>query len=637
MINEFVYCPRLFYYEVVDRVFVPNADTLHGAWEHRRVDGGKGDLPGAAATPSAGSYAVKKRRGKQANPADQASEPVVETIHSRSVQLGSERLGVTAKLDLVETILEAGGTAAMTSPVEYKSGKPRLGEDGAEMWDADKVQLGLQMWLLRENGYTCEEGVLYYKETRQRVRLPWSAELEQWLAEQVRGARDCAAGPRPAPLVDSPKCPRCSLAPVCLPDETNWLLERLGPGEQMAPMADVKPVIPGANPKHGPPPQPPRPPGEARALSGKLPRSAEGEGLFRRDKPRPLLAALDERRAVYFNSPGTYIGIRDRVLVPKEKDKSLDPIRLQDVNHLALFGNVQLSTQAVQTLVAEEIPITYFSGGGYFYAITLGHGLKNVMTRIEQFRAAADPLTSLALAKKFVAGKIRNHRTQLMRNHLEAPTPVLLRLKRAVTDVESAAHPQELLGMEGAAAALYFEHFGGMVKPRKAEPAEPGEAPPETWNFDFRGRNRRPPKDPVNALLSLAYSLLAKDFTVAAFGVGFDPYVGFYHQPRFGRPALALDMMEEFRALVAESAVLTAINNGSVTARDFVSAGDAVNLTPGGRRNFFEVYERRVNTVIKHPVFGYEVSYRRAFELQYRLLARALCGELADYVPFTTR
>ena len=140
-----------------------------------------------------------------------------------------------------------------------------------------------------------------------------------------------------------------------------------------------------------------------------------------------------------------------------------------------------------------------------------------------------------------------------------------------------------------------------------------------------------------NALLSLAYSLLARDCTVAALAVGFDPYIGLYHQPRYGRPALALDVMEEFRPLIADSAVLTAINNRMIAPADFVQAGDAVNLTPAGRKRFFFAYEKRMSDTITHPLFDYKVSYRRAIELQFRLLARTLTGEIERYLPFTTR
>lgn len=162
---------------------------------------------------------------------------------------------------------------------------------------------------------------------------------------------------------------------------------------------------------------------------------------------------------------------------------------------------------------------------------------------------------------------------------------------------------------------------------------EDEDAPP----FDFARRNRRPPRDPVNALLSFAYSLLAKECTMACHAVGFDPFVGFYHQPRFGRPALALDVMEPFRPLLADSAVITAINTRMVTGDDFLRAGEAVALTPSGRKGFLRAFEQRMDQLVTHPVFGYRVSYRRVLEVQVRLLARVVTAEIATYPSFETR
>jgi len=148
-----------------------------------------------------------------------------------------------------------------------------------------------------------------------------------------------------------------------------------------------------------------------------------------------------------------------------------------------------------------------------------------------------------------------------------------------------------LLGIEGSAARIYFEHFAGMLKVD-----DEAERPA----VDFNGRNRRPPRDPVNALLSLGYSLLTRDLTVVCHIVGFDPFMGFYHQPRFGRPALALDLMEGFRPLVVDSAVLTAINARMVKPEDFVRVGDAVALSPSGRKGFIRAYEQRMDTLVSH-------------------------------------
>ena len=155
--------------------------------------------------------------------------------------------------------------------------------------------------------------------------------------------------------------------------------------------------------------------------------------------------------------------------------------------------------------------------------------------------------------------------------------------------------------------------------------------------FDFNGRNRRPPRDPVNALLSFAYAMLTREWTVTLSAVGLDPYRGFYHQMRFARPALALDMMEPFRPLVADSAVIMAINNGEVKPEDFIVASTGCNLKATGRKRFIAAFERRMSQEVTHPVFNYRISYRRLFEVQARLLSRYLTGEIPRYPTFVTR
>jgi CRISPR-associated protein Cas1 len=367
--------------------------------------------------------------------------------------------------------------------------------------------------------------------------------------------------------------------------------------------------------------------------------SGEDSRLPTGEPPRRLIAARDDNRALYLNTPGYRVGCKDEVLVVKEKDRVIEEVRMRDVSHVALFGNIQISTQAIQSLCEQEIPVTYFSMGGWFYGITRGLGLKNVFLRMEQFRLARDEMRCLSLARQFVHGKIRNHRTLLMRNHLEPPEAIIGKLKRAAEDALVANSLGELLGIEGAAASQYFQQFSGMVKIEDDLPGleTPGHDQQRAFNFNFSNRNRRPPTDPVNAMLSLAYSMLAKDCTLAALAVGFDPYLGFYHQPRFGRPALGLDLMEEFRPLIAESTVLSCINNRVVTEKDFVRAGQAVNLTVPGRKRFFQTYEQRMNSLITHPLFDYKVSYRRALELQARLLAKTLTGEISEYIPLMTR
>src|SRR5205807_9581501 len=241
-----------------------------------------------------------------------------------------------------------------------------------------------------------------------------------------------------------------------------------------------------------------------------------------------------------------------------------------------------------------EVPIAYFSMGGWFYAVTHGLGVRNIYLRRDQFRLADVPSFCLRLARMLVSGKIRNQRTMLQRNHVEPPSGPIAFLKCMQEDSERATSLEELLGIEGSAARVYFENFAGMIKTDDADGASKKGA--SEFTFDFLRRNRRPPRDAVNALLSLSYSVLAKDLTIVCHAVGFDPFLGFYHQPRFGRAALALDLMEPFRPLIADSAVLSAINTRMVTPRDFVQAGNGVALKPEGRKAFFRAYEQRMDT-----------------------------------------
>lgn len=589
MLNEFVYCPRLFYYEHVEGVFAENRATVEGSHLHRRVDEREDDLPPAA----------ELLDGETPRKA-------------RSVMLSSERLGVVAKMDLVEA---DGGCV---TPVDYKRGRPRKDERGElAAWDSDRVQLAVQGLILREHGYECREGIVFYAKTRQRVRIAIDARLTEWTEEMIAAARRVAADRSiPPPLRDSPKCPGCSLVGICLPDETRHLAEQ--PAARGGP---VQRLLFPLDPYRG----------------AELCPDVEHEPEVRR-----LVAARDELRSLYLNTPGLRVGKSDQVLRIQEGRKTVREVRLHEISQVNLFGAIQISTQAIHALCRGEIPIAYFSQGGWFYGITQGLGIKNILMRRDQFRLADVSGFCLRVSRCLVAGKIRNQRTMLQRNHIEPPRGALAQMKCMQRDAEVASDAEQLLGIEGNAARVYFEHFQGMLKVgshaagAEAQDPEAGVDGP-TLDFGFRHRNRRPPQDPVNALLSLGYSLLAKDLTIIAQAVGLEPYLGFYHQPRPGRASLALDLMEPFRPLVVDSAVLTAINTRMVTVRDFVRAGKAVALTAAGRRKFFQAYEQRMDTLVTHPLFGYRVSYRRLLEIQTRLLARVVTGELATYPVFTTR
>jgi CRISPR-associated protein Cas1 len=537
MVNEFVYCPRLFYLEWVDGRFEDSDDTVIGRHVHRAVDTESGPAP----LPEDG-----------------------DLLAARSLTLSSETLGVVARLDLVE------GDGGSVVPVDFKKGRPQ--PDGSP-WPSDEVQVVLQALLLRERGYRVEHAEVYYAHDRRRVRVELTDERCGWAVGLVEEARTVSRQVEaPLPLVDSPKCVRCSLVGLCLPDETNALLSR-----------------------------------------SELP-------------PRRIVPRDPDRRPVYVTEQGAYVGLRGgRLEVSKDKE-TLASFRLIDVAQLAVFGRVQVSTGALHTLFDAGAPVLWLSYGGWLKGWASGPPSKYVELRRRQ--TAAHAAGGLGLARQMIEGKIRNCRTLLRRNSRADCAAVLDQLGRLAAATQTVADFGGLLGVEGTAARLYFAAFPTMLT---------ASALPLAAGFAAEGRNRRPPRDPLNALLSFCYSLLTKDLLAVTLGVGFDPYLGVYHRSRYGRPALALDLAEEFRPLVADSVVLALLNTGEIGAGDFLSRAGGVALTPDGRRAVIRAYERRLSTVVTHPEFGYKISYRRVLDVQARILAATLVGELPDYVPMVTR
>jgi CRISP-associated protein Cas1 len=553
MVNEFQYCLRLAYLEWVQGEWAESADTVEGRSVHRRLDRGPGALP---------------------EPDDIGDD---ERIHARSVTLSSERLGLIAKLDLIEA--EDGAV----QPVDYKRGRRPHAPAGA--WEPELVQLCVQGLILEDNGYRCSEGALYFRASRERVRVRFDEGLRSKALVAVHGLRLVAAGGRiPPPLEDSPKCPRCSLVGICLPDEVNYF-------------------------RHG-------------------------------MAPRPLAVDRELALPVYVQATPARVRKRGETLVIQTEDDQETTARLIDTSHLVLLGAVDVTAPTLHELMRREIPVSWYTGGGWFLGHTTGTGHRNVELRTAQYRASFDPVFCLRLARGLVASKLRNGRTLLRRNWRgetsgstggsagdrpsgEGPSAldvVLGGLQRSARAAAAARNLAELLGVEGNGGAIYFGGFGAALR---SEPDGVG-------GFDFRNRNRRPPTDPVNAILSFLYALLVRELNVILSAVGFDSYRGFYHQPRYGRPALALDMMEPFRPLIADSTALMVINNGEVKRSDFVYAGRACALAPSGRKKVIAAFERRLAQEITHPLFGYRLSYRRLLEVQARLLGRHLMGEIAE-------
>jgi CRISPR-associated protein Cas1 len=429
--------------------------------------------------------------------------------------------------------------------------------------------------------------VLYYAGTKERVRVPFDDALRTRTFEAVKQVRDLSARdapPEPLPAELRHRCFGCSLAPVCLPEET---LYQIGPpaAATAAPPAAVTRVIPQS----------------------------------------------DDGAVLYLQEPGSHVGKRSEHLIVRKDGQELARVPMHAVRQVVVFGNVQVSTQALETLAANDILVAYLTGHGRFVGAFAPAMPKNVGLREAQYRRFADPAECLTLSKAVVRAKLSNQRTLLMRSlrcdgDRGSSEPAAYGLAEVIRRLEHATTVETVLGLEGQGAALYFGEFGRFLRSR-----------PPGRGFDFTTRNRRPPRDPVNALLSFAYALLTKDCFAAACAVGFDPYKGFFHGNRHGKPSLALDLLEEFRPVIADSVVLTLLNNEMLTPGDFLVWREACQLTETGRKAFFAAYEQRKSTVITHPVYGYKMSYARMLEVQARMLAAYVRGSVPAYAGFTVR
>ena len=574
MLNEFTYCPRLGYLEFVQGEWAENLETMQGTFGHRNVD-----------RPDRKNIPAAKRTTKSNETEEPAGDTAEGTsIHARSITLSAPDLGLIAKLDLVE--LEG----QVATPVDYKRGKAPDIPEG--VYEPERVQLCAQGLVLRENGFDSHEGVIYFIGSKRRVVVPFNDDLVALTIERLNEFRTTAShGVCPPPLDDSPKCPRCSLVGICLPDETNFLLHQL---------------------------KSPSP-----TTTDEEQQAGESIGIPLKDGLRKLLPTKHTALPFYVQQQGAIIGKSGERITVKVKGEQLASQRLLDISQVAVFGNIMLSAAAIQQLTGRGIPICHFSYGGWFHSMTSGLVHKNVELRIQQYAVASDAAASLQIARKMIAGKIKNSRTLLRRHLGDRNHPVLKQLTQYHDRALIAGSAETLLGIEGMAAKEYFSSFFTLL--------------PQDVEFDVNCRNRRPPRDPVNAVLSFVYSLLTKELTVVLQASGFDPMLGIFHRPRYGRPSLALDLAEEFRPLIADSVALTCFNNREVQPDSFIERAGAVAMTDAGRRSVISAFERRLETEITHPIFGYKICYRRILEVQARLLTRHVLGELSEYPSFTTR
>ena len=525
--------------EWVQGEFAYSADVVDGKQKHRNVD-------------------VSRKK-------DIKSEQ--DKIHAKSILLSDENLGIIGKVDVVDV----QGNTAM--PVEYK--RDKVPKNTTKAWEDHMIQLCAQGLLLRKHGYDCDQGAIYYIGSKQRVLIRFDDIIVAKTLQAIYDMKQMVRQQKiPPPLVNSSKCPRCSLVAICLPDETSLL----------------------------------------------MPSTA----TIRKDQVRRLYPIRNDAVPVYVQEQGAYVSLSADNIVVKRQNGDRQKIRLIDISALVLFGNVQVTTQAIRNLSNRGVPICYLSYGGWFYGMTTGSYSKNIDLRIHQHRIYKNKSLLLRIIREVVSGKIKNCSTVLRRNGKPKPESVLDEMSSLARKSKTAKNYNVLLGLEGMAARLYFGAFQTMLKGNSDV-------------FYFNERNRRPPKDPVNAVLSFLYAMLVREMTTTVSAVGFDPYLGFLHTPHHGRPSLALDLIEEFRPIVADSVCITTVNNGTLSKNDFVATPFGVNLNADGRRKVIVTFEQRLNTSIHHRLLGYAASYRRIMETQARLLARHVTGEIPAYPPFRTR
>ena len=477
---------------------------------------------------------------------------------------------------------DALGVSGYTDLVEEKNGIPypvEFKKAGMGNWLNDQVQLCLQGLLLEEKtGISIPHGYVFYIGSKRRRKVPFDKELREATRRYVAEAHSLLDSRKiPKPVHDN-RCNGCSVRPICLPDEIAYLHEL-------------------------------------------------------DERPKRIKPALGIDNVLYVDEQGCAIKkTGERILVVKE-DEILRDIPLIHLGQVVISGNVNLTTPAMQTLLHEGIPVVFLSAYGRYHGALTPQVSRNSLLRSAQHRVASSEAQCLALSKAFVYGKLMNMRTMLQRRKWQATDTTDSALEPLLTNIKAiqamekrigkSTELSELLGIEGNASAAYFGAFNFMLK--------------EEMGFDFQRRSRRPPADATNALLSFAYSLLTADIISAIQTVGLDPYVGFFHQIKYGKPCLALDLMEEFRPIIADSVVITLINNRRIKPTDFTQSHGGWYLKEHCRKVFYAAYETRKNETITHPLFKYKLTFRRAMELQVRLLAKYLTGELDQYTPLTVQ
>lgn len=525
-LHALAYCPRLYYLEEIEELYTQDAAVFAGRRLHVELE---------------------KEEGEE------WTQLVLESVE----------LGLRGKVDALRT------RNGKTIPYEHKKGRCYRDQNNKpQAWASDRIQILAYACLIEaELDITVPEGRIRYHADNVLVHVPLDARARQDVIDAIAKARELRHLTERPPITDNERlCVRCSLAPVCLPEET-----RLAQGDTEQPLR-----------------------------------------LFPED---------DERKVIHVTEAGTRIGKSGEQLKITTRDGGVTLLPSHQVGQLVLHSYVQISTQAIYRCAEQGVGLHFISGGGHYLG-SFDNRQGSIQRRIRQYQALTDEGMRLQLARQLVTCRGQSQRKFLMRGQrgvdevppeLSAAIGQMQAVLRQIPETVSAA---TLLGLEGKLAALYFGALSHLV----SVSSKP--------DFAFSTRNRRPPKDRFNALLSFGYAMLLKDVMNAILTVGLEPALGFYHQPRTQAPPLALDLMEIFRVPLVDMPIVASINRNQWEAEtDFECKGEQVWLSQSGRRKLIGLYERRKEESWKHPVTKYSLTYRRLLELEVRLLEKEWMGE----------
>lgn len=556
-LHALAYCERLFFLEEVERLRVADERVYAGRTLHVEIE------------------------------RDETDEIVPYSFES-------EKLSLIGKVDCIRK------RNGQIIPYEHKRGRSARSADGktAETWTSDRLQIVAYGLLVEEQtGKTVTEGRVRYHADNVTVRVPIDEGARLFFQESLMRAKKLQTSVERPPVTDNERlCVKCSLAPVCLPEEA-----------RLAQKFEIEAA-------------------ENKVEKIEISHDADTSFQFNISKSEPLrlFPAVDDRKALHILTNGAKVGRKgDRLEVwsPEAKNNELYPV--QEIGQIVLHGFAQISTQALRLCADRNLGVHWISyGGRYMGTWTSGQG--SVQRRIRQYQALTNTDFCLKLAKRLVEAKVRSQLSFLLRASRESGREIedvqtsISNMRKLLSPLNRAESIDSLRGFEGSVGASYFKALPHLISDEAGELMKPD------------GRNRRPPKDRCNALLSYGYSLLLKDITNAILVVGLDPCLGFYHTPRSQAQPLTLDLMELFRVTLVDLPVVASINRRQWDENeDFTIAGNQVWLSDAGRKKFIQIYERRKSDQWKHPVIGYSLSYSRHLELEVRLLEKEWTEKLS--------